>query len=63
MGKTLKDGKTPTMPEVRKLFPGVGKPHTAGSGAVKQVRKIVRESSPQKRKEHEGINKGENYFS
>lgn len=50
MGKTLKDGKTPTMPEVRKLFPGVGEPHTAGSDAVKQVRRIVRESSPQKRK-------------
>ena len=50
MGKTLKDGKTPTMPEVRKLFPGVGKPGTGESDGVKQVRKIVRESSPNKRK-------------
>jgi len=50
MGKTLKDGKTPTMPEVRKLFPGVGEPGTEGSEAVKRVRKLVRESSPSKRK-------------
>ena len=50
MGDTLKDGKTPKMQEVRKLFPGVGEPGTPGSEGVKQVRKMVRKLQPKKRK-------------
>jgi hypothetical protein len=50
MGDTLKDGITPNMPKVRKLFPGVGQPGTPGSDAVIQVRKTVREAQPNRRK-------------
>jgi hypothetical protein len=48
MGHTLKDGRTPTMPEVRKLFPGVGKPGTPGSDAVIEVRRFVRKTKPKR---------------
>ena len=42
MSETLKDGVTPSMPTVRDLFPGVGKPGTLGSESVKKVRKAAR---------------------
>ena len=50
MVRTLRDGKTPTMTEVRKSFPGVGEPWTLGSESVKQVRKLVREMTRKKGK-------------
>ena len=50
MGNTLKDGRTPDMPTVRKLFPGVGPPRTPGSDAVIQVRKVIREAQPNRPK-------------
>lgn len=42
MGKTLKDAVTPSMPTVRKHFPGVGGPGTLENETVKQVRKAAR---------------------
>ena len=50
MGNTLKDGRTPDMPTVRKLFPGVGHPGTPESDTVIQIRKTFREAQPNRPK-------------
>ena len=48
MGNTLKDGRTPTMPKVRKLFPAVGEPGTLGSDSVIKVHRLVRKTKPKR---------------